>query len=259
MTRRTRRRTKKMKRRKGGGMPDDQRNTISSEDIKKLLSYNEQALYNFYYTATTLSGEKIFSDANSLDGTYEQYTIKASESPDQASKWVFYVNDLVHTLRNMSTNDSKTNSKISISVTLLEKLNEVNFFGLFTLRFFPTSPLTAKNSISKEVYVVKKDIRLTTNQIALTMDKNYSQSLDSKERGPKSEMTIEILESYPDGVFVKWWKDMIGIENMFYLMNTTFKNDNSENKKILDNIEKNKVVKTIKTTTLVPTYSHFDK
>ena len=253
MPRRTRRRTKKMKRQKGG----DKRNIISEDHINKILKKSEEELYKFYYNGTTLSGEEIFTDNDpKLDGTYEMYATKASKSPDEASKWVFYINDLVDTLRNSSTNDSKPSNY----ATLLEKLNGVSFFDLFTLRFFPTSPLTTVNRIPKEVYVVENDIRLTTNPIALTMDDNYRQLPDSEKRGPKGEMkTIEILESYPDGVFVKWLKDIYGIENMFYLMNTTFNNDNSENKKILSKIKKNKIVKTIKTTSLVPTYNHFAK
>jgi len=204
-----------------------------------------------------LSGEKIFTDTQPQpDGTYGQYAKRANEAPDEASKWVFYVNDLVDTLRNSSTNN---NSNAGNYATILEKLNGVNLFDLFTLRFFPTSPLTTVNRIPKENYVVKKDIRLTTNQVALTMDDNYRQSPDSEKRGSKGDTTIEILESYPEGVFVKWLKDIYGIENMFYLMNTTFKNDKAENKNILDNIEKNNVVKTIPTTTLVPTYNHFAK
>tara|TARA_B110000093_G_C12965705_1_gene409522 strand:+ start:326 stop:1093 length:768 start_codon:yes stop_codon:yes gene_type:complete len=250
MPRRTRRRTKKMKRQKGGRTPVNV-GTL----VKKLLLFSEQKLYEFYYKAKKLSGEEIFTDNTQpqLDGTYGQYAKRANEVPDEASKWVVYVNDLVDTLRNSSTEYPKASNY----ATILEKLNGVNLFDLFTLRFFPTSPLTTVNRIPKENYVVKKDIRLTTDQVALTMDDNYRQSPDSEKRGSKGDTTIEILESYPEGVFVKWLKDIYGIENMFYLMNTTFKNDKAENKNILDNIEKNKVVKTIPTATLVPTYNHF--
>ena len=68
-------------------------------------------------------------------------------------------------------------------------------------------------------------------------------------------MTVEIIESYPDGTFVKWLKDIYGVENMFYLMNSSLKNKTG----LLKDINKNRVVKTINTTTLVPSYHNNPK
>lgn len=231
------------------------RGEITEEQIEKLLNKTEPELYEYYYKAEKLNGMKMFPDfVNVLDGTYEKYDEVIRESSNKAvhSDWVFYVNDLVGRLRKYKPKSGISRQKARRYATLLEKINGVSFFDLFTLRFFPTS-LNPFGDKDKEVHVVKKDFRMTTNPIALTMDEEYQENYldeESKKRGPKGDMTVEIIESYPDGTFVKWLKDIYGVENMFYLMNSSLKNKTG----MLKDINKNRVVKTINTTTLVPSY-----